>query len=290
MNNLRASLMMVLAMAGFAIEDAMIKYLATRMPAGQVMILLGLGGVGIFWVLAARKGVRLWTPDALRGAALLRNLGEMIAAALMVTAITLVPLSVVTAILQAMPLLVTMGAALVLGERVGWRRWVAIGLGFVGMILILRPGAADFDPAALFAVGAVLALTLRDLATRRLPPGMPSVKVSGWGFATVLPGGALLLLVAGRAPVPVQGIDALGLVLTVVCAVAAYAALVQATRLGDIAATTPFRYTRLVFAMAIGVAVFGEWPDGLTLAGSALIVGAGLYTLWRETLRARMTR
>lgn len=288
MNNFRASLLMVLAMAGFAIEDAMIKYLAAQMPPGQVMILLGLGGVAVFWTLAARKGLRLWTWDALRGAALLRNLGEMFAAVLMVTAITLVPLSVVTAILQAMPLTVTMGAAVVLGESVGWRRWLAISTGFAGMLLILRPGSADFDPASLFAVGAVLALTARDLATRRLKPGIESLQVSGWGFATVLPGGLLLMLVAGQGPVSVAPLDAFGIFVTVAVAVIGYAALVQATRLGDVAATTPFRYTRLVFAMMIGVVVFGEWPDGWTLAGSALIVGAGLYTLWRETRAARL--
>ena len=282
MGNLRASLLMVGAMAGFAIEDAIIKHLSAAMPVGQIVVVIGLGGGAVFCALAWARGITILTAQALRGAVLLRNLAEMASAALVVLAIALVPLAVVTAILQAMPLVVTLAAALFLREPVGWRRWSAILVGFAGVLMILRPGSAGFDPAALLALGAVLTLTVRDLATRRVPAGVHSLQVTAWGFLMVVPAGFILLLLVFEAPVAPTPGEWGWLVAAIAAGILGYAALVGATRMGDIAVTTPFRYSRLVFAMAIGFAVFGERPDAMTLAGSALVVGAGLYTLWRE--------
>ncbi|MCC5969711.1 MAG: DMT family transporter [Pararhodobacter sp.] len=282
MNNLRGSLMMVAAMAGFAIEDAVIKYLAASLPVGQIMVLIGLSGALVFGLIAHRRGYSLFVPEVLRGAVLVRNLTEMLGAAAFVMAIVLAPLAAVTAILQAMPLVVTLGAALFLGEPVGWRRWSAILIGFAGVVLIVRPGSADFDPASLLAVIAVLALSARDLATRRVPVRVHSLQLSGWGFAMVAPAGLLLMVAAGAAPVMPVASQWGWLAAALGAGILAYAALVSATRLGDIAVTTPFRYSRLIFAMLIGFVIFGEIPDAMTLAGSALVVGAGLYTLWRQ--------
>ena len=282
MSTLRGPLLMVASMAGFAVEDALIKDLTARVPVGQVMFLLGVGGALIFAWLAARRGAGLWSMQALRGALLLRNTMEMVAAMAMILAISLVPLSVVSAVLQAMPLAVTLGAALFLGEPVGWRRWSAILVGFVGVLMIVRPGAEGFDPRALLPLFAVFALTARDLATRRIQGSVTSLQVSGWGFLSVIPGGLLLLAIRGDAPMMPQALDWGLLGLTILAGVLAYIALVTATRSGSIAQTTPFRYSRLVFAMLIGVLIFGERPDALTLAGSALVVGAGLYSLMRE--------
>ncbi|KPQ06367.1 MAG: putative permease [Rhodobacteraceae bacterium HLUCCA12] len=282
MHNLRGSLMMVAAMAGFAIEDAVIKHLALTLPVGQVMVLIGLGGALVYGALAARRGYSLIVPEFARGAVLMRNLCEMLGAASFVMAIVLAPLAAVTAILQAMPLVVTLGAALFLGEPVGWRRWSAILIGFAGVLLILRPGSAAFEPAALLAVIAVLGLSARDLATRRVPAHIHSLQLSGWGFAMIVPAGLLLLALTATAPVMPAAADWGWLVAGLSAGILAYAALVSATRLGDIAVTTPFRYSRLVFAMLIGFAVFGERPDAMTLAGSALVVGAGLFTVWRQ--------
>ncbi|WP_333829022.1 DMT family transporter [Pararhodobacter sp.] len=290
MNNLRGSLMMVAAMAGFAIEDALIKYLALTLPVGQIMVLIGLGGALIFGLIAHRQGYSLFVPEFARGAVLLRNLSEMLGAATFVTALVLAPLAAVTAILQAMPLAVTLGAALFLGEPVGWRRWSAILIGFLGVLLIVRPGSEAFDPASLLAVIAVFALSARDLATRRVATKVHSLQLSGWGFGMVAPAGLLLMLLTRTAPVAPSPVEWGWLVATLSAGILAYAALVSATRLGDIAVTTPFRYSRLIFAMIIGLAFFGEIPDAMTLAGSALVVGAGLYTLWRQILLQRQRR
>lgn len=290
MDNLRGSLLMVAAMAGFAVEDAVIKYLAAVLPVGQIMAVIGLGGAMVFALFALRRKLNLFAPDFLRGPVLVRNLAEMVGAAAVVMAIALVPLAAVTAILQAMPLAVTLGAALFLREPVGWRRWSAIAVGFVGVLMILRPGSAGFDPAALLAVIGVLALSVRDLATRRVPPQVHSLQVSAWGFVMIIPAGLLLMAVTLSPPVlPTAGQWA-WLMGGLLAGILAYAALVSATRIGDIAATTPFRYSRLIFAMAIGAVFFGERPDAMTLAGSALVVGAGLYTLWRQILLQRAVR
>ena len=281
MENLRGSVLMVLAMAGFALEDMFIKRLAEAMPVGQIIALVGSGGAVIFAAICVGQGRRLWSRDLLARPVILRNLGEMAGTLCFVTAIALTPLSQASAIIQAMPLAVTLGAALFLGAPVGWRRWSAILVGFAGVLMVVRPGFAGFAPASLFAVGAVVALATRDLATRAVPPAISSMQLSAYAFATLVPTGAILLALSG-GPVAV-GTGALrDLALALTCAVSAYYAIVAAMRVGEVAVVTPFRYTRLVFALIIGVAVFGERPDVWTLTGAAVIVASGLYTIMRE--------
>ena len=284
MDNLRGSVLMVLAMAGFAIEDMFIKRLAQAMPVGQIIMALGLGGAVIFAAICLGQGRRLVSRDLLARPVLLRNTGEMAGTMCFVTAIALTPLSQASAILQATPLAVTLGAAVFLGAPVGWRRWSAILVGFAGVLMVVRPGLAGFVPASLFAVGAVIGLALRDLATRAVPRAISSMQLSAYAFATLVPTGAILLAFGGGPVVPGPGAWR-DLALALGCGVAAYYAIVAAMRVGEVAVVTPFRYTRLVFALGVGVMVFGERPDGWTLTGAAVIVASGLYTLMRETRR-----
>jgi len=286
MENLRGSVLMVLAMAGFALEDMFIKRLADTMPVGQIIMAIGLGGAAIFAAICARRGRRLFTRDLLARPVLLRNTGEMAGTMCFVTAIALTPLSSASAILQATPLAVTLGAALFLGEPVGWRRWSAILVGFAGVLMVVRPGLAGFAPASLFAVGAVIGLALRDLATRAVPAAISSMQLSAYAFATLVPTGAILLAFGEGAVMP-AAVQLRDLGLALGCGVAAYYAIVAAMRVGEVAVVTPFRYTRLVFALVIGVAVFAERPDAWTLTGAAVIVASGLYTLMREARLGR---
>ena len=142
---------MVLAMAGFALEDTFIKFLAIDLVVGQILAMMGLAGALIFGALSLWQGDGLFSSDLVRKPVLMRNLGEMIGAFGYITALALVPLSTVAAILQATPLVVTLGAALFMGETVGWRRWAAIVVGFIGVLMIIRPGLDGFQPASLFA-------------------------------------------------------------------------------------------------------------------------------------------
>ena len=289
MENLRAISLMVLSMAGFAIEDMLIKIIALEMPTGQFLILIGAGGALIFTAMSRRQGQAVLSADFLRPSIIIRNLGEVIGTLGFVTALVLTPLSSASAILQATPLAVTLGAALFLGEAVGWRRWSAILIGFCGVIAVIRPGLDGFEPASLFAVLGVIGLATRDVATRAAPARISSAVLSAHGFAMLVPAGALLLCISGGATAP----SALGyglLFAALAIGVSAYYALTLAMRLGDVAVVTPFRYVRLVFALAIGVTVFNEQPDAWTVIGAAIIILSGLYTFFRERQLGRKSR
>ncbi len=281
MENLRGSALMVLAMAGFALEDMFIKRLADDLPVGQILMLLGAGGAVIFGLAALARGDALLSRDLLTWPVMLRNLGELIGTIGFVTAIALTPLSSASAILQATPLAVTLGAALFLREQVGWRRWSAILVGFAGVLMVIRPGLSGFEPASLFAVQAVFGLAMRDLATRAVPHTVTSMQLSSYGFATIVPAGALLLWLSGGAVSP-DAANWRDISLALLLGVAAYYAIVAAMRVGEVSFVTPFRYTRLIFALVIAVLIFDEQPDTLTLLGAAVIIASGLYTLLRE--------
>ncbi len=286
MENLRGSILMVLAMAGFALEDMFIKRLAGDLPVGQIIMLIGFGGALVFGAITTAQGRRLWSLDLLSHPVLLRNFGEIIGTFGFVMAIALTPLSSASAILQATPLAVTLGAALFLGEAVGWRRWSAILVGFCGVLMVIRPGLEGFEPASLFAVQAVIGLAIRDLATRAVPRTISSMQLSTYAFAMLVPTGAMLLAFHGIPALP-SALNWRDLALALLCGVLAYYAIVAAMRLGDVAVITPFRYSRLVFALIIGVMLFDERPDAWTLAGAAIIIASGIYTFWRERRLAR---
>ncbi len=285
-DNLRGALLMALAMAGFSLEDMFIKLLADALPVGQILVMLGLGGTIILGTIANRKRQRLITPLLLTPAILTRNLFEMIGTIGFVLSFVLASLATASAILQSGPLLVTLGAVLFLGEKVGWRRWSAIAVGFFGVMLIVRPGLEGFEPAALFAVLGVVGLAGRDLATRVIPQAVSSYQLSTWAFAAIVPAGLLLMLVMQTPFVTPAPLHWLIILAALGIGVMAYYALVGAMRMGELSFVTPFRYTRMVFALIIAVLVFGERPDALTLLGSAIIIAAGLFTLWRETRAA----
>lgn len=275
---------MVAAMAGFALEDMFLKSAAHLLPVGQMLMLFGTGGTLVFGVLCVRRRQRLLHPAILTGPILLRAGFEVMGRLFYTLAIALTPLSSASAILQATPLVVVAGAALFLGERVGWRRWSAIALGFAGVLIILRPGLDGFTALSLLAVLGTLGFAGRDLATRAAPPILSNLQLGVYGFAMMVPTGAGLLAASGGAvwpdgPTTVQMLAATGF------GVAAYYALTAAMRMGEVAVITPFRYTRLVFALILGAAVFAERPDALTLIGSAVIVVSGIYTLLRSRTR-----
>jgi len=280
--NLRGAAIMVLAMLGFAVEDAVIKGLAETLSIGQIIGMLGLGGGVVFALICRAQGQPLWSPAFLARAVIIRNLAELTGAVGFVTALSLIPLSTASAILQAGPLLVTLGAALFLGEPVGWRRWGAILVGFGGVLLIIRPGTSDFNWLALYAVLGVVGLAIRDLSTRSVKADVSSVQLSMLAFFSLVPAAILLMLVSGSAMVNPAPQEWGLLAVCVLIGAVAYFAITVAMRIGEISFVTPFRYSRMIFALIIGVVFFAETPDALTLIGAAIIILSGLYTLWRE--------
>ncbi len=289
MNNLRGIVLMVLAMAGFAVEDAFIKLMSrgdNGLGVGQILVMLAIGGTAIYILWAIKDGISLFSRQFFHPAVLARNITEMFGTWGFVTALTLVPLATVTTILQAAPLLVTMAAAFIFKENVGWRRWSAIAVGFVGMLLVVKPGIGAFDTNVLWAVLGVVGLSARDLATRRIPKTIPTLQLSSWGFFVVGALGALLLATGDKWITPtLQQFVYLSGALSV--GVFAYWAITEAMRSGEISAVAPFRYSRLVFALFIGIFIFAERPDLFTLAGAALIMASGIYAFYRERVRSR---
>ena len=282
MDNMRGAILMVLAMLGFAIEDMIIKLMAGVLPTWQIIVLLGAGGAVLFGAITLARGQRLFSRSWLTGAIYLRSFGELIGTIGFVTAIALTPISTASAILQATPLAVTLGAALFLGEPVGWRRWSAIWVGFLGVLLVIRPGLDGFNALSLFAVMGVVGLSLRDLMTKAAPPSISSLQLSFLGFIMLVPAGGLLSLFSAREIVPLSPAMAGLVLLMVLLGAASYYAIVLAMRIGEVSYVTPFRYSRLIFALVVGILVFDEKPDALMLIGSAIIVASGIYTVWRE--------
>ena len=289
-DNLRGALLMAAAMGGFALEDMFIKLLAEYLPTGQIIAILGAFGAIVFAIKARRAGQTVLSPLLLRPIVLARNLSEMIGTMGFVLSFVMASLATASAILQAAPLMVTLGAVLFLGEKVGWRRWAAIIVGFGGVLLIVRPGMNGFEPASILALIGVAGLAGRDVITRAMPKSVSTTQLSSWAFASIIPAGLILMAVMGEAPVLPGPVQMLHLACAMALGVVAYYGLVAAMRIGDLSFVQPFRYTRILFALVVAILVFGERPDGLTLLGAAVIVGAGLYTLWREqvTKRARL--
>jgi drug/metabolite transporter (DMT)-like permease len=286
-DNTRAALLMVGSMAFFAVEDLFLKRSAEALPPGQVLALTGAAGACVFWALAARKRQPVLSMEALRGMALVRTLAEAGAAMLYIVALALAPLTMTSALLQASPLVVVAGAALFLGETVGWRRWVSILVGFLGVLVILKPWDAAFDPTGLLTVACVVVLAARDLATRVMPARIGTFQVATWAYLGLVPSGAMLMAGMGQSfVVPTPGQWA-GLGGALVSGLFGYYAVVAAMRLGEVSVVAPFRYTRLVFAMAIAMVFLGERPETSTLGGAALVVGSGLYAFARERARKR---
>lgn len=282
MENLRGAGLMVLSMLLFAIEDMLIKLMAVELPIGQIVGMLGIGSAVLIGPILLMQGQALFDRSMLTIPIALRALGELIGTLGFVTAIALTPLSSASAILQATPLFVTLGAALFLQEAVGWRRWTAIFVGFIGVLLIIRPGMEGFNWYSLFALQGVIGLGIRDLATRRVPPETSSLQLSFLAFLVLVPTAAIMMSLNGTSFVALSTLNWVYFVIAIVIGIAAYYAIVSAMRIGEISFVTPFRYSRIIFALIVGVFIFGERPDALTLIGAAVVVGSGLYTLWRE--------
>lgn len=288
MGNIHGAILMVLSMAAFAVEDMFIKLAAQSIPVGQILFVVGVGGALAFAGWSLFQGRPALTRAMFTGPTALRSIAEAIGSTGFVAALALVPLSVVTTIIQANPLLVTLGAALFMGEKVGWRRWSAISLGLMGVLIVLRPFGDGFQLAALLAVMGVVAQTARDLATRKINRDVSSIQISTMGFLALVPAGLIVLAISGQGFVVPDRQGAAYLVGAVLIGIPALYAVIASMRVGDISFVAPFRYVRIIFGLLVGAFVFAETIDGYTLLGAGIIVSSGLYAFMRETrLRRR---
>jgi drug/metabolite transporter (DMT)-like permease len=287
--NARAALMMMAAMTAFTLNDALTKWISTDIGVGQTMVLRGLAATAILAFMAWRQGAFANLSIFRRPVILLRSLAEIGGTVTFLLALPHLPISNVSAIYQALPLMVTLGAALFLGEAVGWRRWSAILVGFGGVMLIIQPGAASFSGWTLLVITSLGFSATRDLLTRRLPSDTPTFGVALLAaFGVTLTGVGMVPLEGGWQPVDLQ--HATGILATALLISVAYTTLISAMRLGEISFVAPFRYVALIAALIVGYFAFNERPDALMLIGSAIVIASGIYMFHRERVRARMAR
>jgi drug/metabolite transporter (DMT)-like permease len=284
--NIRGSVLMAAAMAAFTINDAITKAVSAEMNFGQVMLVRGLFAIVLIAALALHQRALRPLRTLMMTAVVLRVAGEIGGTILFLAAIVNLPLANTTAILQVLPLAITLGAALTFSESVGWRRWLAIAAGFIGVLIIVRPGVEGFNQFSLFALISVIFCAIRDLATRRIPASIPSLFVTLVTAVSVTIAGAAILAPLGGWTPPSGRALAL-LAFAAVLLLIGYQCIIMALRTGDISAVAPFRYSALLWAMLLGYLVFGDRPDAMMVSGAAIIVLSGLYAFYRERIRHR---
>lgn len=273
-------------MAGFTLNDALTKYSSQSMNMAQVMLVRGAFASLFVGLLAWQRGALVRPRSMLQPLVALRVIGEAGATVSFLVALAHLPIASVSAVLQALPLAVTMGAALVFGEAVGWRRWLAIATGFAGVMVIVRPGFDGFSVYSLVALASVACCAVRDLATKRIPQAIPTMLVStATSLAMTVVGAALLSPMGGWTPMTAQG--TLLLALAAVLVLIGYQFIIMAMRSGEISFIAPFRYTALIWSILLGLLVFGDIPDMPMIVGATIVVGSGLYALYRERVVGR---
>lgn len=273
-------------MAGFTLNDAITKYSSQSMNMAQVMLIRGAFASLFVDLLAWQRGALVRPRSMLQPLVALRVLAEAGATVTFLVALAHLPIASVSAVLQALPLAVTMGAALVFGEAVGWRRWLAIAAGFAGVLVVVRPGFDGFSMFSLVALASVACCAVRDLATKRIPQAIPTLLVSTATALAMTVVGALLLSPMGGWT-PMTGKATALLALAAVLVLIGYQFIIMAMRSGEISFIAPFRYTALLWSIVLGLLVFGDVPDMTMIIGASTIVGSGLYALYRERVVGR---
>ncbi len=284
-DNMIGAAFMCGSMAGFALNDAAVKTVASDMNVYQAIFIRGLFTILFIGSLALFSGTFKTLPNrADQKLIAWRSVAEVGATLMFLTALVNMPIANITAILQALPLTISVAAALFMREYFGWRRAVAILIGFIGMLIIVRPGADGFNVYALFGLGAVAFVTWRDLTVRRFSTNVSSLFVSFVTAVVITVTGGIATILFGEWT-PVSSFELALLALAASFLFGGYYFSVAAMRVGEIASVAPFRYTIMIWAILLGWLIWGDIPDGWTLVGMTIVITMGAYTLWRERIR-----
>lgn len=281
--NSKGILLMLISMAAFAVGDTFVKISGSFLSPSQIMFFLISGGLIIFTLIALSKGERLRDRRAFSPILLIRYSAEMLGLVAMIMGLTKIPLSVVGTVTQASPILVAAGAVIFFKEAVSWRRWSSIVIGFFGVVLVIQPTGQSLDFAVIWPVVALVAFSVRDLVTRLTPSDIPSASIATFTMIAAFPFTVAWVFFSGQKFFP-PGIDWAVVAGMIILGSIGYLLLITSLRIGDLSAIMPFRYSRIVFLLILGVLVFGERPTLSMLAGSALILISGLYIMWRERI------
>jgi len=285
-DNVFGAILMAVSMLSFISNDALMKFLFQTISVEQGIFMRGLVSVPLLALIAyLRKSLFVRIDWRNWRVILTRAFAELAATMAFLTALSNMPLANITAILQALPLTVTMFAAIFFGEQVGWRRWSAILAGFIGVLIIIRPGGDGFNEYAVLAIVAVACVTVRDAITRRLDRSVPSLFVA---FISAIP-----IFIYGGVATATTGwtvVSGTMIGIVVVAAIAitcGYLFAVMAMRNGEISFVAPFRYTGMIWAILFGFLLFGDLPDAATILGTMIVIGMGVYAFHRERIRQR---
>ena len=282
--NIKGAIFMSVNMLAFVVNDAFMKFLFIDISIYQAIFLRGVITIPMLALMAVYRNQITFSVNKSDWKYIwLRVMGEVGAAVFFLSALAQIPLANVTAILQAVPLTVTMAAALFLRETVGWRRWLAIIIGFLGVTIIVRPGVDSFSVYSLYAIAAVFCVTIRDIATRKLSKDVPTSLVALiTGVAITLYGAIMLPSVVW---IPLTATHWFLLTLAAIAIVFGYVFSVLAMRTGETSFIAPFRYTAMIWAIGLGIILFNDWPDNLTLLGTTIVIATGIYSFHREKVR-----
>jgi drug/metabolite transporter (DMT)-like permease len=276
---------MCAAMALFVANDTLVKLAAKELPTHQILFVRGLLASALIGAAVIQQGLYRNLAGTVNPLVLARCLVEVFVAYTFIAALAVLALADITAILLLSPLMITVIAAFVLKETVRWRRWSAVLVGFVGMLLVVKPGGSAFQSAAILALLSTTAVAIRDVITRRIPAEIPTLIIAASGIAIMTATGGLLSLASPWIPVSNQTL--VYLAGAAIMVLLGNVAIIMAFRDVDISAVSPFRYTVIVWAVIAGIFVFGDMPTPTGWIGIALIVCSGLYTLYRENVTAK---
>lgn len=272
------------AMAAYAVEDALFKTIIRDVPVGQALILFSLGGVLFFsFILKIQRRVIVF-PEVWSSPMFIRSGCEVLGRFSYLIGLGFVPLSTATIIIQSIPIVMLMGAVIFFKEKIGLVRWLSVIMGLIGVLIVLNPEAKNFTISSVLIVLSVLGFAGRDLASRKVSHQVSTFHLGFYGFLTVLSASSIYFYMSQQSLVAIDMGKGLLILAAISIGVGGYFALMKAMRTGEISIMMPFRFTRLVFGVSIGVLVFGEEIYMNTLIGSGIIVLSGLL-IWFYEMR-----
>ena len=270
-------------MAGYVTNDALIKLAAEDLPLFESIFLRGLWVCVVLSVMNIRRGTLRQLGTHFSKPIAIRLGCETLGTILYLTALTRLPLAELTAVLQIVPIVVVFAAARLLREPVSAQRVAAVGIGFFGVMLVVKPGSASFSPWFLLGFLTVILIVIRELATRQIKDSAPTQVVALLTGLSITVMGLVLAFVEGWERPGLGSIAILlgaGTFLTI-----GYISSVATVRIGDLSFSAPFRYSIIIFSIILQIVVFGDVPDGWTFLGSAIVAGAGLWAFWSDKPR-----
>jgi drug/metabolite transporter (DMT)-like permease len=281
--NITGMLAMIVSMAASVSNDLCVKLASERVPLGELIALRNtIATIYVAVFIAACGGLR-WLKDAPARLLSVRILSEICATVLFVAGLIALPIADATVLGQTAPIVITAGAAVFLRERVRWPLWIAIAIGLMGVLLVVRPGTEAFSPAAFLILGSVMFVALRDLATRRVSAEISTAALTLMSTASGIVGGLLILPYQTLVWPAAHELGLLlvsGFLLTL-----GFAFTIIAMRNGEVAFVSPFRYTIILFALVYGWVGWGQFPDAIQIAGIVTLTIAGIFALHYERTR-----